>query len=103
LTSNGTEPISETLTAMGGVPLLARAFRFLKMPARVREQVRVKQLEWGLCAASRSATVADSVASAATTGPLRFSAGVPQTGLGPWGDSTHGPDNSAPPCPPWPS
>jgi hypothetical protein len=42
------EPIQETLTAMGGVPLLAQAFRSLGLPARVREQVQVKQRERGL-------------------------------------------------------
>ena len=42
------EPIPETLTAMGGVPLLVRAFRCLGLPARVREQVEVKQRERGL-------------------------------------------------------
>jgi hypothetical protein len=42
------EPIPETLTAMGGVPLLVQAFRSLGVPARVREQVKVKQRERGL-------------------------------------------------------
>jgi hypothetical protein len=42
------EPIPETLTAMGGVPLLVQAFRSLGLPARVREQVEVKQRERGL-------------------------------------------------------
>src|ERR1035437_4376786 len=42
------EPIPETLTAMGGVPLLVRAFRCLGLPARVREQVNVRQRERGL-------------------------------------------------------
>jgi hypothetical protein len=42
------EPIPETLTAMGGVPLLVRAFRGLGLPASVREQVEVKQRERGL-------------------------------------------------------
>ena len=41
------EPIPETLTAMGGVPLLVQAFRSLGLPASVREQVRVKQRERG--------------------------------------------------------
>jgi hypothetical protein len=42
------EPIPETLTAMGGVPLLVRVFGSLGLPARVREQVEVKQRERGL-------------------------------------------------------
>ena len=42
------EPIPETLTAMGGVPLLVRAFRGLGLPASVREHVEVKQRERGL-------------------------------------------------------
>jgi hypothetical protein len=42
------EPIPETLTAMGGVPLLVQAFRSLGLPSRVREQVEVKQRERGL-------------------------------------------------------
>jgi hypothetical protein len=32
------EPIPETLTAMGGVALLVRAFRSLGLPARIRRQ-----------------------------------------------------------------
>jgi hypothetical protein len=42
------EPIPETLTAMGGVLLLVRAFRSLGLPTLVREQVEVKQRERGL-------------------------------------------------------
>jgi len=42
------EPIAETLTAMGDVPLLARAYRGLGLPAIVREHVEVKQRERGL-------------------------------------------------------
>jgi hypothetical protein len=42
------EPIPETLTAMGGVPLLVQAFRSLGLPARVREHVEIKQRERGL-------------------------------------------------------
>jgi hypothetical protein len=41
------EPISETLTAMGGVPLVVQAFRSLGLPASVRQHVRVKQRERG--------------------------------------------------------
>jgi hypothetical protein len=42
------EPIAETLTSMGGVPLLVRAYRSLGLPAMVREHVEVKQRERGL-------------------------------------------------------
>ena len=38
------EPIEETLTALGGIPLVVQAFRSLGLPPSVREQVRVK--EW---------------------------------------------------------
>jgi len=41
------EPIPETLTAMGGVPLWVQTFRSLGLPARVGEQVRIKQRERG--------------------------------------------------------
>ncbi len=41
------EPIPETLTAMGGVPLVVQAFRSLGLPASVRQQVRVKERERG--------------------------------------------------------
>ena len=37
------EPLPETLTALGGVPLLVQAFRSLGLPARVRQHVRVKE------------------------------------------------------------
>jgi len=41
------EPIPETLTAMGGVPLVVQTFRSLGLPASVRQHVRVKQRERG--------------------------------------------------------
>ena len=41
------EPIPETLTALGGVPLLVRTFRSLGLPAQVREHVRIKERERG--------------------------------------------------------
>ena len=41
------EPIPETLTAMGGVPLVVRTFRSLGLPAKVREHVRIKERERG--------------------------------------------------------
>ena len=54
------EPIPETLTALGGVPLLVQAFRSLGLPARVREHVRIKERDRGydeatmVCNGSRS-------------------------------------------------
>jgi hypothetical protein len=39
--------IPETLTAMGGVPLVVQTFRSLGLPAKVREHVRVKERERG--------------------------------------------------------
>ena len=41
------EPIPETLTAMGGVPLVVQTFRSLALPASVRQHVRVKERERG--------------------------------------------------------
>jgi hypothetical protein len=41
------EPIPETLTAMGGVPLVVQTFRSLGLPASVRQHVRVKERERG--------------------------------------------------------
>lgn len=41
------EPIPETLTALGGVPLLVQAFRSLGLPASVREHVRIKERDRG--------------------------------------------------------
>jgi len=42
---SGTNP--ETLTAMGGVPLVVQTFRSLALPASVRQHVRVKERERG--------------------------------------------------------
>jgi len=41
------EPLPETLTALGGVPLLVQTFRSLGLPAKVREHVRIKERERG--------------------------------------------------------
>ena len=41
------EPLPETLTALGGVPLLVQTFRSLDLPARVRQHVHVKERERG--------------------------------------------------------
>ena len=41
------EPIPETLTALGGVPLLVQTFRSLGLAAQVREHVRIKVRERG--------------------------------------------------------
>ena len=41
------EPAPETLTALGGIPLLVQAFRSLGLPASVQRQVRIKQRQRG--------------------------------------------------------
>src|SRR6266851_5587760 len=41
------EPLPETLTALGGVPLVVQAFRSLGLPALVKEQVRIKERQRG--------------------------------------------------------
>ena len=41
------EPLQETLTAWGGVPLVVQAFRTLGVSARVRQYVQIKQRERG--------------------------------------------------------
>ncbi len=41
------EPLAETLTALGGVPLLVQTFRSLGLGASVRREVRVKERERG--------------------------------------------------------
>jgi len=41
------EPLQETLTALGGIPLVVQAFRSLGLPESVRQQVRVKERERG--------------------------------------------------------
>ena len=42
------KPLQETLTVWGGVTLVAQAFRRLKVPARVRQHVHIKQRDRGL-------------------------------------------------------
>jgi hypothetical protein len=41
------EPITETLTAWGGVPLAVQAFRSLGLPASIERHVHIKQRERG--------------------------------------------------------
>ncbi|MGO8788731.1 MAG: hypothetical protein ACLQVL_15300 [Terriglobia bacterium] len=41
------EPLQETLTALGGIPLVVQAFRSLGLPQSVQEHVRVKQRQRG--------------------------------------------------------
>ncbi|HVA01620.1 MAG TPA: hypothetical protein VMV34_08200, partial [Terriglobia bacterium] len=41
------EPLEETLTALGGIPLVVQAFRSLGLARSVREQVRVKERQRG--------------------------------------------------------
>jgi hypothetical protein len=41
------QPLEETLTALGGIPLVVQAFRSLGLPQSVREQVHVKERERG--------------------------------------------------------
>ena len=41
------EPLEETLTALGGIPLVVQAFRSLGLPQSIQEHVRVKQRERG--------------------------------------------------------
>jgi len=41
------EPAPETLTALGGIPLLVQAFRSLGLPGSVQRQVRIKQRQRG--------------------------------------------------------
>src|SRR5277367_6338743 len=41
------EPLEETLTALGGIPLVVQAFRSLGLPRSIQERVRVKQRERG--------------------------------------------------------
>jgi hypothetical protein len=41
------QPIEETLTALGGIPLVVQACRSLGVPASMREHVRVKERERG--------------------------------------------------------
>ena len=41
------EPLPETLTALGGVPLVVQAFRSLGLPGLVGENVRIKERQRG--------------------------------------------------------
>jgi len=41
------EPLPETLTALGGVPLVVQAFRSLGLPASVNQHVQIKQRQRG--------------------------------------------------------
>src|SRR5208283_2790582 len=41
------EPLNETLTALGGIPLVVQAFRSLGLPRSIQEHVRVKERERG--------------------------------------------------------
>jgi len=41
------EPLEETLTALGGIPLVAQVFRSLGLPQSVKDHVRVKERERG--------------------------------------------------------
>jgi hypothetical protein len=41
------QPVEETLTAPAGIPLVVQAFRSLRLPKSVREQLRVKERERG--------------------------------------------------------
>ncbi len=41
------EPLQETLTALGGIPLVVQAFRSLGLPQSIQEHVRVKQRQRG--------------------------------------------------------
>ena len=41
------EPIPETLTALGGVPLVVQTFRSLGLPASVRQHVQIKERQRG--------------------------------------------------------
>lgn len=41
------EPLPETLTALGGVPLVVQAFRSLGLPGLGKEQVRIKERQRG--------------------------------------------------------
>ena len=40
-------PLEETLTALGGIPLVVQAFRSLGLPQSVKDHVRVKERERG--------------------------------------------------------
>src|ERR1039457_5839733 len=41
------EPLQETLTALGGIPLVVQAFRSLGLPRSIQEHMRVKQRQRG--------------------------------------------------------
>lgn len=41
------EPVAETLTALGGLPLLVQAFRSLEVGRSVKEHVRIRERDRG--------------------------------------------------------
>ena len=41
------EPLPETLTALGGVPLVVQAFRSLGLASSVKQHVQIKQRQRG--------------------------------------------------------
>ena len=50
------EPLPETLTALGGVPLLVQTFRSLGLPTQIREHVRIKERDRGYDEATMAET-----------------------------------------------
>ncbi len=54
------EPLEETLTALGGIPLVVQAFRSLGLPQSIQEHVRVKERERGYDEATFGGELRDS-------------------------------------------